>query len=632
MPKIKQLSSHEAQKIAAGEVVERPANIVKELIENSVDAGATRISVYIEDAGKQLIRVVDNGSGMDEQDAVICFDRHATSKITHVEQLELINTFGFRGEALASIAAVSQITLITKQENTHEGTRVIINAQVVQEKSTVACITGTDISINNLFFNVPARKKFLKTTQTEWRAIVLLFNAFCFDYPHIHFTLFSDGKQVHNCPAATNIKNRSLQMWESHISQHSIELHKVEKDGFSIEGIISDHQEYRYDRSGIYLFVNKRWVSNQHLVSALIKGYAHVIPEGRYPIAVISVTIPADCIDINIHPRKQEIKFLHPRVVEQALQNAIKTTLEKNLSQQIKKEVTLQPFMAERVSFVEQQRDFKPYNFNNFFVPQPEPVLTQFSSNLDQIPFPVRPEPVEGCEQPVVSFDKLRTSGLEVNAENINSDTHTQMPLINDQHDSVSVENYRLIGQYKKTYLLIEKEEGLFLVDQHAAHERILYELFSARFNEVATIQLLFPHVVTLSPQDMQLILPHCDIFSTNGIVVEQCASDQLIVQAVPVHLKEQSLSDLIKLVIGWISEYQSLDQAEFKKRINEKLHAQMACKAAVKAGDVLTEEKMVQLLHDLEKTANRFSCPHGRPTGWLLTINEIEKKFKRVL
>jgi DNA mismatch repair protein MutL len=191
---------------------------------------------------------------------------------------------------------------------------------------------------------------------------------------------------------------------------------------------------------------------------------------------------------------------------------------------------------------------------------------------------------------------------------------------------------YRLIGQYNATYLLVEKEDGLFLVDQHAAHERILYELFSERFNEVATVQLLFPQTITLSPDDIELITPHLDIFTSNGIIIEQYAHDQLIIQSLPVHLKEHSLNDLLKEVIGWIIEYKSLNAQEFKKTINNKLHAQMACKAAVKAGDILTQEKMEQLLHDLEKTANRFSCPHGRPTGWLISLNDIEKKFRRRL
>src|SRR5438105_2316536 len=258
MPKIKQLSSHEAQKIAAGEVIERPANIVKELVENSIDAGATRITIYVEDGGKQLIRVVDNGCGMDITDAQKCYERHAASKIMQVSELESIDTFGFRGEALASIASVSKITLLTKEEQNLEGTEVIIEANELQSVSTSACATGTDISIADLFFNVPARKKFLKTTQTEWRAIQLLFNAFCFDYPHIHFSLFSEGKIVHNCPPASDLKNRALQLFEPITHKHLLEISINE--GISLHAVISDHQQYRYDRSNLYFCVNKRWV------------------------------------------------------------------------------------------------------------------------------------------------------------------------------------------------------------------------------------------------------------------------------------------------------------------------------------------------------------------------------------
>jgi DNA mismatch repair protein MutL len=666
MPKIKQLSPHEAQKIAAGEVVERPANIVKELIENSIDAGATRITIYIEDGGKQLIRIVDNGCGMDITDAQKCFDRHATSKITMVDELEKVETFGFRGEALASIASVSRIDLITKEEHNIEGTHVALHANNITSVDTVACATGTDISVHDLFFNVPARKKFLKATQTEWRTIQLLFTAFCFDYPHIHFSLFTEGKQVNNCPVSTDLKTRALQLFEPTTHAHLIETELHDKE-ITIRGIMSDHQHYRYDRSSIYFFVNKRWVKNQHLSSAFIKGYANVIPQGRYPIAAINITVSMHEVDINIHPRKEEVKFLHPRRVEQALQNAVKTALEKNLSRQLKKDVAFKP--AEQKIYPQQMDNF------NLFHPR-----LQFST-------PGTPKE----NQEFVSFDKLRTNGIgsalekesqnllnnildpfvlttsassgvnarlpsEASAKDGSKDTNTKTHIPSDfpfaQFDELSANGLDInstisqslsespdeenqsrglvIGQYNNTYLLVEREDGLFLVDQHAAHERILYELFSQRFDQVATIQLLFPQIITLTAHEIDLIMPHLDILLTNGIILEQCAQDQLTIQSLPVHLKDQSVTDIIKEVVSWIDEYSSLDVHAFKKAINHKLQAQMACKAAVKAGDILTQEKMEQLLSDLEKTNNRFSCPHGRPTGWLLSLVEIEKKFKR--
>ncbi|HSC25284.1 MAG TPA: DNA mismatch repair endonuclease MutL [Candidatus Babeliales bacterium] len=622
MSKIKQLSVHEAQKIAAGEVVERPANIVKELVENSIDAGATHITLYIEDGGKKLIRIVDNGCGMDIADAQICFDRHATSKITHVNELESITTFGFRGEALASIAAVSKISLITKEENSLEGTQVIVEANTIIQTNSVACTTGTDISVHNLFAHIPARKKFLKTTQTEWRAIQLLFNAFCFDYPHIHFSLFSDDKQVMNCPTVTTIKNRALQLWESSTHNHLLE---VSIDGvIAIHGVISNHQHYRYDKSNIYFFVNKRWVKNYQLSNALVKGYNNVIPQGRYPLAAISITIPAHEVDINIHPRKEEVKFLHPRRVEQLLQDAVNNALNNNVSEQLKRDI-------KNTDMPQISNDFKnnPFNDNNFFYQKPyihQPQLLSIDTvmplhdipnNTSQLNFDttknIIPTDFLSLQQILPQQEIIPLTDIE---RIYNVDTYT--------------EDYRLIGQYNTTYILIEKKDGLFLVDQHAAHERILYELFSQRFTEVATVQLLFPQIINLSLYDINVITPHLDIFIQNGLIIEQCSQNQLIVQSLPVHLKDQSINDIIEQTIQWIAEHASADANIVKQTINNKLQAQMACKAAVKAGDVLTQEKMEQLLRDLSKTANRFSCPHGRPTGWLLSLYDIEKKFKR--
>jgi DNA mismatch repair protein MutL len=660
MPKIKQLSSHEAQKIAAGEVVERPANIVKELVENSIDAGATRISIYIEDAGKQLIRVVDNGCGMDKSDAQICFDRHATSKITHVDELESITTFGFRGEALASIASVSHITLITKEEDSLEGVHITIDANTITNIAPVACTTGTDISVKNLFYNVPARKKFLKTTATEWRAIQLLFNAFCFDYPHIHFALYTENKQVNNCPSTQSLDNRAAQLWDAQLHKHLLTLHSSDSS-CTINGVISDHQHYRYDRSSIYFFVNKRWIKNQQLASALIKGYANVIPEGRCPVAIINLTIPTAEVDINIHPRKEEVKFLHPRRIEQALQQAVKKALELNVSQHINKNITFRSSFAkaseDRACFTPQPKNFTPFNFNSFFAQQENQQIPL--SSFDTLPSDFtkassdrsaalktngeetnkiieedNPFPIQNNTSDQITSPSFPPFVLSAALGSVSKDQQQPLALQNDTSEKTPqhANHYRLIGQYNKTYLLIEKEDGLFLIDQHAAHERILYELFANRFNEVATTHLMFPQLITLSQHDITLITPHLEILTTNGILIEQCASDQLIVQALPAHLKEQSLSDLIKEMISWIIEYKTVDLEDLKKTIHKKLQAQMACKAAVKAGDELTQEKMHQLLIDLEKTANRFSCPHGRPTGWLLSLNEIEKKFKRKL
>jgi len=610
MGNIKQLSLHEAQKIAAGEVIERPANIVKELVENALDAHATQISLYLQDSGKTLIRVVDNGCGMDADDAEHCFTKHATSKIRNFNELETISSFGFRGEALTSIAAIAHITLITKQAESNEGTKVTIAENSIKEKIPIGCATGTDIAITDLFYNVPARKKFLKKEQTEWRHIQQLFQAFCLSYPTVHFKLFSAEKCVLNCPATQDLLSRGAQLWNQNITQHLILIeNKDHKSALKLTGFISNHHSFRYDRASIFFFVNKRWVKNYALSAALLKGYMNVIPQGRYPTACIQVSIDPPEVDINIHPRKEEVLFMHPRRVEQLLQQTIKQTLEYNLSKQIKQKVEFSPTEHDRQ--IEAMAGFKPFNFDQFFSDKKVAEQQKNQSTLQKIPFSM-PE------------SAITDAGAQNRQEQQISRTTKSFQL------STTEKNYQFIGQYKKTYLLLEKEEGLLLIDQHAAQERILYELFTKRFDEVATINLIFPQIIPISEHDIRVIKPYLSLFHNNGIMIELFGTDQLIVKSTPVHIKDIALNDLVKDVIGWINQDQSLEQKELFKAINEKLQAQMACKAAVKAGDLLGDEQINQLLHELEKTSNSFSCPHGRPTSWLLSIDEIEKKFRR--
>jgi len=611
MGKIKQLSLHEAQKIAAGEVIERPANIVKELVENAIDAHATQINIYLQNSGKTLIRVVDNGDGMDADDAQHCFANHATSKIRNFNELETINSLGFRGEALASVAAIARITLMTKQAGGNEGTKVVVTENSIKEKVAIGCATGTDIAITDLFYNVPARKKFLKKEQTEWRQIQQLFQAFCLNYPPIHFKLFSAGKCILNCPATKDLLSRGAQLWDQKTTQHLINIENQQQQSLlKISGFISNHHNFRYDRSTIFFFVNNRWVKNYALSAALLKGYLNVIPPGRYPTACIQIFIDPTDIDINVHPRKEEILFMHPRRIEQLLQQTVRQALEYNLSNQIKQKVKFTP--VEHGNQIEQRPGFNPFDFDQFFSNKRDTTEQINQTTAQKITSVIPLSPTTGI--------------IDTPDQNQKNQVATKKLL----QLSTTEKNYQFIGSYKKTYLLLEKEEGLVFVDQHAAQERILYELFSKRFDEVATINLIFPQIIPLARHDIATIQPHLAIFHKNGILIELFGTDQLIVKATPVHLKDRALDHLIKDVINWINQYQSLEHKEFFKTINEKLQAQMACKAAVKAGDVLTEEQIEQLLLALDNTPNRFLCPHGRPTSWLLSIDEIEKKFRR--
>ena len=606
MGKIKKLPLHEAQKIAAGEVVERPANVVKELIENAIDADAHTIAVYVQQGGHNLIRVIDDGHGMSPEDAEACFAHHTTSKITRVEDLNTINSFGFRGEALASISAVAKVTLITKQADIQQGIKLQRMHGKTQTIEEVSCTNGTDINVEDLFFNVPARKKFLKTPQTEWRHIVLLFQAFCFDYPSIHFKLYSDNKCIHNCPSVQSSIDRVVQMWENNTAQVMIPLSEQITDNIRITGFISNHQFYRYDRSHLFFFVNNRWIRNQNISRALLKGYLNVVPPGRYPTAVINISIDPTQIDVNIHPRKQEVQFLHPRIVENLIHKAVKQALEQKLSEQIKKPVTLA--LPDRPDFFEKE--------NHAFGPMPPIISAQ----------KILPVHASSVEHPLRNKITIPTQHQQpINKE------HTT-PTAKEQQKRVDNLQHRIIGYLSKTYILLEQPDGLFFIDQHAAHERILYERFKKRFGNIETVTLLFAQIISLSESEFQTIYPHLEIIRKHGIQIEEFGKYQLIIHATPVHLKDISLIELMKEIIGLIVEFQHFEKDEFFKLCNEKIHAQMACKAAVKAGDTLTEEQMNQLIADLYTTDNRFACPHGRPTGWLLSAYEIEKKFKRKL
>jgi DNA mismatch repair protein MutL len=621
MPKIYKLSAHEAQKIAAGEVVERPANVVKELIENAIDAHATQITLYLEDGGKQLIRVIDNGCGMSAEDATLSFEHHATSKLKTIDDLSSISTFGFRGEALSSIASVSKTTLITKEAHSEHAYKIHIQQSTIIEEGIASANTGTDMSVQEIFFNVPARKKFLKSAETESRQIQQLFQAFCLDYLNIHFKMFSDGRQVLNCPATADVHQRTMQLWDHNFASHIIPLQEHNKDGIKISGVISNHHFARYDRSAIFFFVNKRWVKHQKLSSALLKGYLNVIQPARYPAAAIFIEVDPEHVDVNIHPRKEEVQFLHPRKVETALQQAVKDSLENHLSAQLKRKITFAP--ATEVHTISPNA-YSGLQFESRYTPQGMPVATPRT--------PVIFENKDDLEQP---FESMQEEPLSIPLTHIPSASFQQQietqietpPFLYTQEN-----NYTLIGQHAKTYLLLEKEEGLYIVDQHAAHERVLYELFSKRFEEIATVKLMFPQLITLTSASIKMLEPFIDLFNHNGIDLQIFSETELVVQSTPVHLKNQSLQELVTDVLSWIAENQSAEQAQFFKAINERIHAQMACKAAVKAGDILTREQMEQLLDDLNKSDNRFTCPHGRPTGWLLSTHEIEKKFKRKL
>jgi len=650
MAKIYQLPPEEIHKIAAGEVVERPANIAKELIENALDAGATHITLFVEEGGKKLLRVVDNGCGMSHEDARMSIVHHATSKIRSVHDLNSLITFGFRGEALSSISSVSRMKLVTKEEEALEGYKLLIEDGKVKEEGYVATTTGTDISIADIFYNVPARRKFLKTDETEWRAIHNVVHAFALAYPTHGFTLYHNNKLIIKCQPAEEYYDRLRLLYDKYFVSAALTCSSSFIDlkntaalmGLTCEGIITSPQYIRYDRSSIYIFVNKRWVKNPKLTQALIKGYANVLPAGRYPAAVLNITCDPENVDINIHPRKEEVQFLHQRAIEQALEQMVRKTLETHTTtstqltnnQLLTNQVAYAPNNLDLVKNTAFQAAYKAPSLSEPFTsrlnsaempdkhsvahfsavlekvfalePLPEPTDLQKTSETQAFEAPLKQMPLEEIDQE----SSLKT------AENIASETQA----------------YKLIGNYKNTYILIENQEGLVLIDQHAAHERILYEQFASRFHEVAVSTLIAPVIISVTKQEIELIEQHANLFLAYGIALEPVGPGQYALKTAPVMIKHKDLTDTIKQLLAEIQDCVEPDNSLFEKALHHAVRAQMACKAAVKAGDVLTHEHMHELVTTLHKTPMRFSCPHGRPTSWTLRLFEIERSFKRKL
>ena len=603
MGKIKILPPHEAQKIAAGEVIDRPANVVKELIENSLDAGASSLILKLNNGGKTALILIDNGCGMSAEDARLAIHNHATSKLHNVDDIPHLSTFGFRGEALASIAAVSQMSITTKTADDLQGVQLTIDAGTILHETYIACNTGTTIEINNIFYNLPARKKFLKKDETEWNVIYQMIQALCLAHRHCSFTIYHNDHQVLHAPAVATLQERVTQIFDSTLATNTIACTAENKThGISITAVVTHPTYHRYDRNYLFFFVNNRWVKNHKLGQAVIKAYASILPARRYPAGAFFITIDPELVDINIHPRKEEVQFLHPRVVEDALELMVHTALQNSTARDLGATFTPAP--------------------KTVFASAPQKISSTHAAAPSSPPQPWQFGRIHNIPQPHVITASQKPVPAPALEEQEKINTATSLPI---EH------NYRLIGQLHATYIIIETDEGMVLIDQHAAHERILYEQFGKRFENSATTHLMFPQLITLSAADAAIVKPWLSIFAEHGIILEQLNGHQLVVKAVPVHAKQNNIEELVKAAIGWIHETETIDVQQFAKSLHDKMRCMMACKAAIKAGDILDERQMHELLEKLHATENRMTCPHGRPTTLKISISEIERKFKRV-
>lgn len=595
--KINILPPQEAIKIAAGEVIERQAHVVKELIENSLDAGATAISLYFNDTGKALIRIVDNGAGMSKEDAHNCFLPHATSKIKSLDDLTSIGSFGFRGEALASIAAISSITLITKEEGTPSDTlgyKIVYCEGTVLEESAVACPSGTDIQIHNLFFNTPVRKKFLKNDDTEWNAIMAIVNAMSLAHHSVSFKVFRDNKMILNAPTVTSQKDRIAQIIDLNLTQNLIPLPPIalpailEKQNFFLTGFISHPNVGRYNKSHFYFFVNHRWIKNNELGKAVLKGYDNALPPQRYPVVCLFIDIDQQHIDVNVHPKKEEIRFTNTGLVGTAVATAVKNALESLAGPAIQEPVT--PIQ----SFTQTPRYTAP--------------IPQIFSPTSEI-YPTRPV------SPKPNFNTL-----------INTIVQEQTVITPKQVQP----EFSITGQLYNTYIVLQDETGITIIDQHAAHERVVYERKKQSFEKVETFPLLFPETVTLEQEQIKALEKTKKFFSDQGIMFEKISDRELLVHAAPPAIKGPTLTELFCEAAHFMQEFEHMDPSLFTLKYNEYVLGQIACKTAIKAGDPLTSEQMHQLVNDLFSVDNRFRCVHGRPTIWTIPKATLEKQFRR--
>lgn len=578
MSKIRIMSENLANKIAAGEVVEKCASVVKELVENSIDAGASNIKVCLVDGGLTGITVSDNGSGMDKEDAVLSFSRHATSKIYKDDDLFFIETLGFRGEALASIASVSEVNMDTCSGDV--GTHVHIKGGVLDEVSATSARKGTTISITNLFYNTPARLKYLKSEATELNNCVQFIEKLALSRPDKAFTLINNDRVLVKTSGSNNLLKVIHEIYGLNVSSNMLEI-KASSDDFEITGFVGKPGILKKNRNHFNTFVNGRIIRNNEINRAINDAYYTYKHEGFYPIIVINIATDPTLVDVNIHPTKQDIKMSKMDVLVKLLYETIKETL-----------------------------------YNNLLIP---------NAIVDEKLNDVKTEFIE----PAI-YDK-DTKVTEV--------IQTSLDLASDNSDedniikNVSFKRLKLypIGQVHGTYIIAENEDGMFILDQHAAHERINYEMIKKRFadEEPTYTDMLIPMSIELNTSDYEMFMANKQVLEDLGFKIEEFGINTIIIKGHPTWLTKNFEGDNLKSIVDLVIT----NNRNFNKdRFLDSLAKMISCKMSVKANEHLSLEQMEKLLDDLVKCDNPYNCCHGRPSIMKFTSYELEKMFKRVM
>ncbi len=596
---IRVLPPEVADKIAAGEVVERPASVVKELIENALDAGARTVRVEIREGGIRQIKVQDDGSGIPAAEVPLAVRRHATSKIATAEDLEAIRTLGFRGEALASIASVSLLTLITRHREEATGTRLVVEGGRVQHQERVGHPAGTTVIVEHLFFNTPARRKFLKTPRTEAGHIHRVVSHYALAYPEVRFTYISDGRVVFQTPGSGRLLDAVAVVMGKEMAAQMIPVGEVEMPwpeappNPRVWGYVGDPALHRANRQYITIFLNRRWIQDYKLSQAIVQAYHTFLPVGRYPVAVIHVGLDPRLVDVNVHPTKAEVRFRDPRAVFAAVQKAVRAALvQVHPVREPRAEVhwSQPPGWAERrQSLVEAGQGSQ----QELTLPVEE----------EPGPLPVSRDPHPETNPPLTSPSQPRGKLL---------------PLL------------RVIGQVGATYIVAEGPDGLYLIDQHAAHERVLYEKLMAeraRQGQVARQQLLTPVPITVDSELAGIVAEHAAALEASGFEIEVFGKDTYLIRAIPAVLSGQDPTRVVEEVLRGLAEEKDVTGDTLEERL-----ITLICKrAAVKGGQVLSDAEMRALVRELEACETPHTCPHGRPTMLHITAQELAKLFGRL-
>ena len=659
---VRLLDTNTANQIAAGEVVEKPASVVKELVENALDAGADKIEVTIFAGGTEYIRVTDNGCGMSEADAKMAVLRHATSKLTKAEDLLSLNTLGFRGEALPSIASVSNFTLLTRPQSEEFATSVHIDGGENTEVTASGGSTGTTVIVENLFFNVPARRKFLKTVSTEGRYISELLTRLALSRPDVRFKLVNNDKEVLSTPGDGDLEHAIRALYGKNVAENLLEV-SLNDPKVRVSGFIGKPTLLKGTRQWQTFFVNGRCIGSKMLSKAMDHAYQSQIPKSGFPFAVINITVDTASVDVNVHPQKSEIKFSDDSLIYKAMYKALTDALTKPMSAQ-KTQVTLLPdselnvfvkpqpqAVSVPVTPVPQQPVFKGGAEQIFKTPerredvQPAPA----SESLlvpEQPALIVKKEQGEqramwqpfddfaqtaatvsyskGYQEPVLEVHEARSEFAKPQPAEAAPAANRETIAFTDTDSGM--DTIWPIGQVDKTFIIAQSETTLYLIDQHAAHERILYDKLVASHEQIPSQQLLMPLYVDMAADDIALIEEHRDEFLALGVDAASAGESLLRVSSLPADIKADAAEDFINAISKMLREMRNVNGSDLRQEV---LHM-TACKAAIKAGQLLNMRQMRQLIIDLCNTTHPFTCPHGRPCMIEIDSNQLYKMFKR--